>query len=282
MSSGQALVVALLALVCFALIAIKQLDTTWAGYVRLWLSFDHLPSHLQHRVLHLLFTPMGALIVVLFRLTLGLRVLGPFRSVLLGIAFQTTGILVGVALYVTVICAVVGLRPGVKRLKMPYFGRASAMMVCVTLMVTGLLIIGEAFGVRELINAAYFPIVVLTLAGGAFGTTLKKEGAPSACWRAGSTAAAATIITLISMIPWLQQVMLRYPELMLLFLAAMIVSSKLLAFRVLQFLNPPVKKKSKRSSARPGALVPAPVPSEPAIAAPEHGVRPVPIPAESR
>ena len=41
------------------------------------------------------FIPIGALAAVATRLTLGIRILGPFRSILLGIAFYQTGIIFG-------------------------------------------------------------------------------------------------------------------------------------------------------------------------------------------
>src|SRR5512142_254548 len=58
-------------------------------------SLTDAPRGLQHTLNDILFVPIGALIVVVFRLTLGIRVLGPFRSILLAFAFLTTGITVG-------------------------------------------------------------------------------------------------------------------------------------------------------------------------------------------
>ena len=49
------------------------------------LSLSSLPSDLTRRLQHILFVPIGALAVVFVRLTLGLRMLGPFRSILLAV-----------------------------------------------------------------------------------------------------------------------------------------------------------------------------------------------------
>jgi hypothetical protein len=60
-------------------------------------SLASMSEALRDKIVHILFVPFGALLVVLVRLTLGLRILGPFRSILLAIAFQVTGILFGLA-----------------------------------------------------------------------------------------------------------------------------------------------------------------------------------------
>src|SRR5262245_66369810 len=68
-------------------------------------SLTSLPKSLQHPASHILFVPLGCMLVVFFRLTLGLRVLGPFRSVLLAGAFQVAGIPLGL-FFLTAIIAI--------------------------------------------------------------------------------------------------------------------------------------------------------------------------------
>src|SRR5262245_65326800 len=82
----------------------------------------------RRTVENIMLVPIGALAVVFVRLTLGIRVLGPFRSFLLAFAFITTGILIGVACFVATIAVLALVRPHVKSLKLPYFGRSSVMV----------------------------------------------------------------------------------------------------------------------------------------------------------
>ena len=96
------------------------------------LSLATLPVRVQRRIGDVLFFPLGALLVVFVRLTLGLRVLGPFRPVLIAIAFRIAGIAFGVAFLCLTIGILVGIRPQVKSLAMPYFARVSVMLSAVS------------------------------------------------------------------------------------------------------------------------------------------------------
>ena len=229
-----------------------------------YLSFEQLPAGMQARTHHLLFAPVGALVVVWVRLTLGIRVLGPFRSVLLAIAFQMTGAIVGVAFFALVVAVVALVRPHYKPLKLAYFGRSAAMLATVAGIVVATMLVGLSLGIREVEHVAYFPIVVLTLAGDAFASTMRKEGIRSAFWRAGTTAIVALAIAAIASVHSIQAALVRFPELLCVVLAAIVVVASALKFRLFQRFNPPPKKpKRKRRPHPPDALTSAPVATTP-------------------
>lgn len=246
-----------LLLLPFLIIAYKASGLAGSGWLASVLSFEGLPHDMRVRTHHLLFTPVGALVVVFVRLTLGIRVLGPFRSVLLAIAFQVTGAVVGLAFFVLVMAAVVVLRPWFKSMRLPYFGRSAVLLTAVATLIMAGMMVGMALGVREVERVAYFPVVVLTLSGDAFATTLRREGSRSAVWRAGATALVGLAITGIASVRWYQDVLVRYPELMLTVLGVTIVTADLLALRLLQGWNPPKKRKKKKKSRNPVAPVSA-------------------------
>jgi hypothetical protein len=239
-----------------ALIAYKLSGFPGSGSLAAGLSFEHLPPEMRARTHHLLFTPLGALIVVFARITLGIRVLGPFRSVLLAIAFQVTGSLIGVAFFALVIGVVVVLRPVLKRMKLPYFGRSAAMLAAVAGMIVLAMLVGLALGWHEVERIAYFPVVVLTLAGDAFAMAIRREGWRSAVWRATATVVVALLIASLASIRVLQDALVRYPELVLATLAGIVIVCEYLNMRLFQHLNPaPVKKKKAKKAAPAGAAV---------------------------
>lgn len=225
----------------------------WPGSAALAnaLSFEGLPPHIRPRAHHLLFTPLGALVVVFARLTLGLRVLGPFRSVLLAIAFQITGSFIGLGFYALVLGAVTVLRPVLKSMKLAYFGRQCSLLISVAGIIMLGMLAGLLLGIPEIERVAYFPVVVLTLAGEAFASTMRKEGAASALWRAGATALVALAISSLATIGTLQDTLVRFPELVLAVLALTILTARFMGLRLLKNINPPVKKKRKKSRAAP-------------------------------
>ena len=209
-----------------------------ADYLRQYVSLAELPAETHGRLAYVLFVPLGAILVVLCRLTLGIRVLGPFRSILLAVAFQITGILVGMAFLVVVIVVIVIVRPPLKAMRLPYFGRVSVLLSLISVIVIATILLGEWIGSGLLHRVAYFPIVVLCLTGDAFARTLVKEGAVSALWRGAMTATVAALLTFLSQLDWLRHLLLAYPELLVLQIGAIVAISEYLDLRLLQWLNP--------------------------------------------
>ena len=215
-----------------------------------WCSFTHLPAVAMHRLEYVLFVPMSAALVVFFRLTLGVRLLGPFRSILIGVAFQITGILAGLLFLVLTIAIIVALRPSLKSLRLPYFARISIMLGVVSLIMIAAILGGEGLGLKMLGRVAYFPIVVICLTAEGFACTLTREGWPSACWRGGTTALVAVLITLISQIPSIAACLMKFPELLLLPVGLIVLIAEFCDWRLLEKFNPPVKKRQRSHSAQ--------------------------------
>jgi D-alanine-D-alanine ligase len=211
-------------------------------------SLQSVADNLKLRMGYVLFLPLGSVVIVLVRLTLGIRLLGPFRSVLIAVAFQVTGILLGIIFLGLLAGLIVLIRPRLRKLRLPYFGRVSFILGTVAAMIVGMILIAHALGLRSIETIAYFPIVVLCLIGEAFARKLKTEGAASAFWRGGMTAMAAVIITLASRVPGFEGVMLAYPEILSLQLAAIVLISELLDLRLFERFNPtplPARRRAK-------------------------------------
>ncbi|MHC4786806.1 MAG: 7TM domain-containing protein, partial [Planctomycetota bacterium] len=117
---GHAWMLSLLVVFATALTLGRMSWAPTAEMLGRFVSLTNLPPSMLERVSYLLFVPVGALVVVLVRLTLGIRLLGPFRSILLAIAFQITGVTLGLLFLAAVIAAIVLLRPHLKQMGLPY------------------------------------------------------------------------------------------------------------------------------------------------------------------
>lgn len=223
-----------------ALIVAKWPGLPTSGLLSEHVSLAALPEKLQHTLSHILFVPLGAMLVVAVRLTLGLRVLGPFRSILLAVAFQITGVLLGLAFLAATIAIVVGIRPSIRSLRLPYFGRITVMLSTVAALMTLAVMAGDWFHINLLHTVAYFPIVVLCLIADAFARTMNQEGIRSALWRGTMTALVAVVLATLADIPQLLQLLIRYPELLIAQIGGIIVISRLMDWRLLERFNPKV------------------------------------------
>jgi hypothetical protein len=196
------------------------------------------PDALRLRLVHVLFVPLGAMLVVFTRLTLGLRVLGPFRSILLALAFQVTGVWLGLAFLGATIAIVMSVRPLVRSLALPYFGRITVMLSIVAVLMVGGALVGSRLDFQALETIVYFPVVVLCLVADAVARTMKREGIASAIWRATLTAVVAVILAWLVQVPWITEATIRCPELLVAQIGGIVFISRLMAWRAFQRLNP--------------------------------------------
>lgn len=233
-----------LLLVPVALLLYKSSALPGAALLRDFLTLETFTAE-NPAAKYILFVPLGAVFIVFLRLTFGIRVLGPFRSILLAIAFQVTGILTGLFFLTLVIGVVLAANPLVQQLRLPFFGRTSAILGIVSVLLLGSVLVGQHFGLPSLTQAVYFPLVVLCLTADGFRRTLRREGGASALWRGGMTALAAVLLALLASSSSLQTILSRFPELALLQIGLILVISKYLAFRFLSGLNPVPQEMTK-------------------------------------
>ena len=220
-------------------------------------SLADIPNKMNSRVAYILFVPFGATLVVFFRIVLGIRLLGPFRSILIAIAFQITGILPGLVFLAMVVGVVVAIRPQIKAIRLPYFARVSVILSAVASIMILVLLSGAWLDIESLCRLAYFPIIALCLMSEGFARTLSKEGLKSAVWRGAMTVFVAILITFFSQINGLRSMFLYYPELLISQIGVIVVIAEFFDLRLLSFLNPSRAKGRSNRDTQIVGLVPA-------------------------
>lgn len=232
-----------------------------------------LPPEVMSQIGYVLAIPLGAVVVVIARVSLGLRLMGPFRPILIAVALQMTGIVPGLLFLISTFILITLIRPLVKAQKLPYFARTAILMSIVALFSILVLLMGKWFDLAALMALAHFPVVVLCLAAEAFARTLSDEGVRSASWRGGLTAAVALLITVLISAPGVLPVLIAHPELVLVEIGLAALIGRHLAFRAFEKLNPaPARSKPKRRRRKrgrrsaSGSRKSGPVLKEPALA----------------
>ncbi|MCA9143485.1 MAG: hypothetical protein KDB05_11895 [Planctomycetales bacterium] len=221
-----------------ALILTKSLDGLPFTALAEHCSLESLPEALQTKIAQILLVPLCAVLVAFVRLTLGLRLLGPFRSILLAVAFQATGLVMGLVLFAGTVAVLLGARPWIKALRMPYYGRTLVTLSCVCLLMTAAVMVGEWLQLAVLQSIVFLPVVVMCLIGDAIAKTARREGTHSAIWRSGLTAAVAVVLAAVSGIPAITELMVRYPELLLSQIGMILVVSRYMGWRWFANYNP--------------------------------------------
>ena len=219
------------------------------------LSLSTIPADQRNAVLYLLFLPTCALLVALARLTLGIRVLG-YRSILIAVGFHQSGVIPSLILIGVAVATIVLLRPWLRRIKLPYYGRVSVILCIVAMTMVGALLADPFIRSDVLWGVAYFPVIVLAMLAEGIASTLDKNNAVSASWSAITTILLAFVIAIVCWTPALRTLMLQFPELVLPQIVAIILVSEYLDLRLLHGWDARVARRLMPRHARIGDKVP--------------------------
>ncbi len=197
------------------------------------LSLQSIPPADRDRILYLLFLPTGAVLIALARMTLGLRLIG-FRSILISVGFQQSGLLPSLLLIAAMVTLVIVIRPGLVAMRLTYFARVAVLMSIAVLLLLCVLLVAPVLNSDLLWGVAFFPVIVLGLVAEDIAKTMDQESGLSALSRMVATIGIALVLTVISQIPLLRDIAIAFPELVLTQLIGIILISEFLDLRLLQ------------------------------------------------
>jgi hypothetical protein len=199
-----------------------------------------LPLRMQGHLAYLLFIPLSAVVVVLFRVTLGIPVFGLFRPILLATAFRITGLGLGLAFLAAVMATMVLIRPVLRVARLHSYARESVTLGVVVLLMLATVAVGARAHVDEALRVARFPVISLCLISEHFAKALYEKGVRNAVWRGSTTAFAGVLICLLAQMPGLMRLLLRFPELLIVQIGCVVVIGEFLSLRLFQrsYLTP--------------------------------------------
>ena len=198
-------------------------------------SLASVPHHMQAHLEDIIFVPLGALVVTFFRLTLGLRVFGVFRPILIAIAFKMIGITIGL-IFLTCVLVVIAfaVRPILKARRMPYFARVSVLLSSVVILMIIPILAGLWLSSASLVRIAYFPVVSLCLITESFAKALQESGLGIAVQRSAMTVIVAVIIMLLAKATGGLHLLLRYPEVLVVQIGCIVLVAEHLNLRLFE------------------------------------------------
>jgi 7 transmembrane helices usually fused to an inactive transglutaminase len=235
-SANSKLLLAVLFLVPLAMVIGRQPFLPSASFLEACFSLTYLSEQLRAVVENVLVVPLGALVVVIVRLTLGLRMLGFFRPILLAIAFNIIGIPISAAFLIGVLTFIVLLRPFLRADH--NYARLAVMLSIVATLLFIPLIAGNWLQVAWLMKLADFPVIALCLTCESFAKVLDRHGIGEAIWRTLITLAAAAVITALTSLSGVLDLFLHFPELLMAQAGCIILIGKHLNIRLFESTKP--------------------------------------------
>lgn len=195
------------------------------------LTFEWVPPSDRSAILYLLLIPTGALLITLARLTLGVRILG-LRAILIAIGLQAIGIGPSLALMAVVIGMIIAVRPWIRRIRLPLYGRIAVILSLSAMMMIGALLLAPWLGSESVWRVAFFPVIIMAMLAEGVAKTIEQNSKVMAIWRAGWTIVLALVIALIAR--GASQITFHFPELTLTQLAGIIFIAEFFDLRLLE------------------------------------------------
>lgn len=158
--------------------------------------------------------------------------LGPYRSLLLAIAFQIVGIAFGLTVLILSILTTYATHSIIRSFKMPFFGTSLMSLSTIALLMVGTVISCQWIHADGMLAIAYFPVVVLCLIADAYLRSVKEDGLTVGICRGMTTACVAAVLSIISSVPILQKMQIMYPELLLAQMGLILIVSKAMNWRL--------------------------------------------------
>lgn len=206
-----------------------RLFNVWAMFERLGLPFLLLRT--------LLMLPIGALVVVLFRNVVGLPTFGTFLPALIAAAANETGPAWGVVAVLIVVLVVSALRMLLQRLELLHSPTLAILLAGVTFTMLATALVSEQLGLMRLAHITLFPIAVLAITAERFYLSFTEHGLLSAAKELGGTLVVVLACNALMGSLALQILVIGFPEVLLLVVAANIYLGRWVGVRLSEYLR---------------------------------------------
>lgn len=195
-------------------------------------SLFSLPIETQSVYSVLLMIPIGAFIMVLMRNVVGIDAFGTFMPVLIALAFRETQLLWGVILFSVLVALGLSIRFLLERLRLLLVPRLSAVLIVVVLLMLVISIVSHQLGMETGLSVALFPMVIIAMTIERMSVVWEERG-PVDAMRAGAGSMLVAIVAYLVMgLPWLEHLVITFPELLLIVLAAVLLLGRYTGYRL--------------------------------------------------
>jgi hypothetical protein len=201
-----------------------------------WLGFSiyALPIEEQTMFKTILLLPIGALVVCVLRILVGLKTSGTFMPVLIALAFVETTLLTGLAGFLLVVATGLLIRSYLSHLHLLLVARISAVIITVIMIIGLFSVFSYRVGLTEGLRITFFPIVILSWTVERMSILWEEEG-----WREVAVQGGGSLITAIAAYlamtnPWVRHLSFNFIGLQLVVLALIVMIGNYNGYRLLE------------------------------------------------
>lgn len=194
-----------------------------------------LPVAKQNVFKSLLLMPIGALVVVIFKIWVGVRTSGTFMPVLIALAFIQTTLLMGIAILVVLVGTGLWIRSYLSRMDLHMASRLSAVLIIVVVLMAGFSVTSHKLGMDAALAITFLPMVILAWTIERMSIIWEEDG-PREVLIQGSGSLLVSVVAYLAMTNDLvEHLTFNFPELLLGILGVILLLGQYTGFRLLEF-----------------------------------------------
>lgn len=217
--------------------AIAHASSGRDNIVRRYFSFDELPLTTQLVYKVLVTIPVGIIILVFLRVFVGVKTLGTFMPVLIGIAFRETALLNGLLLFTLLIALGLAVRFYLEKLHLLLVPRLAVVLVFIVMAMAGITIIMTEANQAIGLSISLFPMVILTMTIERMSIVWEEDSAGEALKQGAGSLAVASLTYLAMTNRYVEYVMYNFPELLLVLMGVGVLMGRYTGLRVSELIR---------------------------------------------
>ncbi|MGQ7248353.1 inactive transglutaminase family protein [Halomonas sp. V046] len=197
-------------------------------------SIHSLPLEEQALFQTILLIPIGALVVVLLRVLVGIKTSGTFMPVLIALAFIQTTLLTGLVGFLLVVAVGLVIRSYLSHLNLLLVARVSAVIITVIAIISIFTVMSYRFGLNAGLTITFFPMIILSWTIERMSILWEEEGPKQVLVQGGGSLLTAVLAYLAMNNPWIRHITFNFLGVQLILMAFILLLGNYTGYRLLE------------------------------------------------
>jgi hypothetical protein len=198
------------------------------------LSLYSLPIGEQSSFKLIMLLPVGALVVVLMRILIGIKTSGTFMPVLIALAFLETELLPGIFGFLVVIAVGLSIRSYLSSLNLLLVARIATLIIVVIGITSVFSVLGHRLGLIGANTISFFPTIILAWTIERMSIVWEEQGPRDAIKQTSGSLLVAILAFLLMDRPTVRHLAFNFPELHLSVMAMIMLLGRYKGYRLLE------------------------------------------------
>ena len=197
-------------------------------------SIHSLPIEEQAMFQTILLLPIGALVVCLLRVLVGIKTSGTFMPVLIALAFIQTSLITGVVGFLLVVATGLYIRGYLSRLNLLLVPRITAVIITVIAIISIFSVLSYKLGLTEGLKITFFPMIILSWTIERMSILWEEEGGREVMKQGGGSLLTAVLAYWAMSDPWVRHLTFNFIGLQFVVMALVLLIGSYTGYRLLE------------------------------------------------